>query len=729
LKSHRSVLSLIHDSSGGSINSVAFSPDGTTIATAGEDSTAKTWSAKTGKSLGTFEHKAAINSLSFSSDGQRLATASDDQTAKVWDVSKGTEIVALPHSNSVKAVLLGKNAQFAFTADADGKITVWYLKPQFSLPGLTLDTAGPVRSANGSLSFTQLLPLVAHTGPIHSIAMSPNGEWLASAGHDKTIRIWNITSIPRSPIYDVALSPDGHLLAVATSDGISVRIFDSGLELYSRRTLFPRKVLFSQDGRFLWVAGFVDIYQLNANLGTMIRSYSCMFCRSMALRPGTSDMVSADPTNLSFWTSESPSPINIKLQNGVSQIAFNVRGALLAIAFLDGSIGIMDAITHKTLSTLPPSGSQILALAFHPTDENMLATGGQDHKIRIWDVKTGKRTLELGGHSGQVNSLAFSNDGSQLASGSADGTVRLWTMPKGGKLATITGHTDEVRGLTFGSDGRLVSGSLDKTILVYDSDSKRLLQEGWSQVRRPLTQDECDTFLPSETCPTEFNTFTEGVKLAQAGKLTDAIAKFEKVHADNETFLTEPKKMAIEFRVQYLIERVNLLARSGDVNAALDLLKEVKDMDPERAQAAIEDLVQTSELLLTLGMTKPLLDLANRGKEVNANFNLSPSTLNDLCWYGSLLGSAKDVLFACERAVNQSSGDPRFRDSRGVALALTGKPKEAIPDFEAYAMVLSDPNRKRSREEWILLIQHDKMPFTSQERMRLLKQSGLGALR
>lgn len=727
LKTKRLAFPLPHGFHNSAVNSVAFSPDGAIIATAGDDHTAKIWSARTGNRLGLFEHKASVNFVSFSANSRLLATASADQTAKFWNVSTGAQIAVLPHSAAVEAVLFGKSEQFAFTADADGKITVWYLQNPFGF-GSIFDLSERIPSPKGSLLFTQLLPLVAHTGAVLSMAVSPNGDWLASAGHDKTIRIWSIASIPKSPINDVTLSPDGHLLAVASSDGVSVRTFDSGAELYSRPFLSAKRVLFTRDGRFLWVADLMGIYRLNANVGTVIERHGCLFCRSIALRSDGQEVVSADLIHLAFWSKGSlNAPVTSNVggsQSDISQIAFNSSGHLLAEAFLNGSIGIVDAATHKTLLTLPPTGSQIVALVFHPREENVLATGGQDHKIRFWNAETGQLIRELGGHSAQISSLAFSADGSELASGGADGTVKLWATSTGTSVATITGHTDEVRGLTFSPDGRLVSGSLDKTIQVYDSDSRRLLREGWAQVRRPLTSEECDTFLPSEPCPPEFQIFVEGIKLAQTGQLSEAAVKFAEVEKVNKTLVIEPRELATDFRVQYFIETANLSAVDGDIDGALDLLSKVRDLDTVRVNSAIDDLAKSSEVLLKRGIAQPLLTLANRGKEIDPNFSLSVGTWNDLCWYGSLFGLAGKVIFACDNAVTQSGGDPTYRDSRGVALALNGRLKDAIPDFQAFATV-ADPSKKRTRQQWIASLQRGKNPLTSMAREELLKQSGV----
>jgi WD40 repeat protein len=80
--------------------------------------------------------------------------------------------------------------------------------------------------------------------------------------------------------------------------------------------------------------------------------------------------------------------------------------------------------------------------------------------VKLWDVKSGKTTATLTGHTGSVNTLAFSPDGQRLASGSADKTVRLWDPKSGETTVTPMGHDDEVRSVAFGPhDNTLASAS------------------------------------------------------------------------------------------------------------------------------------------------------------------------------------------------------------------------------------------------------------------------------
>lgn len=114
-------------------------------------------------------------------------------------------------------------------------------------------------------------------------------------------------------------------------------------------------------------------------------------------------------------------------------------------------------------------GSTLTVELFDRDSEHLLATGGEDALVTIWDIDSGHRLLTLSGHSAAVTSLAASQDGARLASGSRDHTVRIWDSRSGALLATLGEHRDVVTGTTYSPDGqRLVTGSWDGTVRVHD---------------------------------------------------------------------------------------------------------------------------------------------------------------------------------------------------------------------------------------------------------------------
>jgi WD40 repeat protein len=121
------------------------------------------------------------------------------------------------------------------------------------------------------------------------------------------------------------------------------------------------------------------------------------------------------------------------------------------------------------LLTLKGHSGRVQSVAFS-TGGRYLASGSEDMTIKLWDTATGKDIVTFKGHSGVVRSIAFSPDGKRLASGSWDKTIKLWDTVTGKELLTLKGHSDWVRSTAFSPDGKcLASGSWDKTIKLWDT--------------------------------------------------------------------------------------------------------------------------------------------------------------------------------------------------------------------------------------------------------------------
>ncbi|NER19435.1 MAG: hypothetical protein F6J96_01470 [Symploca sp. SIO1C2] len=190
------------------VNSVSFSPDGQTIASASDDKTVKLWN-RDGTLLQTLEgHSDEVNSVSFSPDGQTIASASDDKTVKLWN-RDGTLLQTLEgHSDEVNSVSFSPDGQTIASASDDDILKLW------SGDGTLLQNL-KLESFNGSMNFSPDSKILAGATWKGITLYILNGTWFKETRLDSIERVW-----------DFSFSPDGKAIAVATDEGVAVLSLD-----------------------------------------------------------------------------------------------------------------------------------------------------------------------------------------------------------------------------------------------------------------------------------------------------------------------------------------------------------------------------------------------------------------------------------------------------------------------------------------------------------------------
>jgi hypothetical protein len=173
-------------------------------------------------------------------------------------------------------------------------------------------------------------------------------------------------------------------------------------------------------------------------------------------------------------------------KGAVWSVAVSADGRLLASGGDDNQVRLWDVETGQLLYTLVGHTAKVWTVAFSRT-RPLLASGSEDGQIKLWDVETGNPRITLPAHTGSVWTLAFSPDG-RLVSGGEDNAIKVWKADNGEAVNTLIGHQEAVRAIAISPDGQtLVSGSRDRTIRIWD------LQDGTQRLMLPGHRDRIST--------------------------------------------------------------------------------------------------------------------------------------------------------------------------------------------------------------------------------------------
>ncbi len=483
---------------------VAFSPDGRTLAYAGWDDVVSLHDLASGKVRAVCRgHKARVRSVAFSPDGKLLASGASDRTVRLWDPETGKPLgppfpplrpqiftVAFSPDGQLLAAHTSNWIEHPEELAGAPQIKVWdvatrreraslkghpnhVLHMAFAPDGKTLATAGGIDDGPGEVilwdvaTWTPRATLSVFPTAVECVAYSRDSKTLMAAtthkGVQSEIRVWDLAPPPfpvrefrvgndggHYKLWSIALAPGGKSLAAGTgkfdTHGV-LWLWDlaTGRGTATHRTrLGIFAIAYAPDGKRLALGTFDGALVVCDADG-----------RERTALPGHAQSINA--------------------------VAFSPDGKRIASASQDGTTKLWDVAAGQEMGSLRLNGQEVWSLAFSP-DGDTLAAGLKNGAVSLLNFATGAETKRLEGHALGVGGLAYSPDGARIVSGSWDKTVRIWNPTTRESVAILEGHEDPVKSVAFSSDGRWVAsgdGVLDGSnvagvLMVWDVAARSL---------------------------------------------------------------------------------------------------------------------------------------------------------------------------------------------------------------------------------------------------------------
>jgi len=280
--------------------------------------------------------------------------------------------------------------------------------------------------------------LEGHTDWIAGVDVSPDGQTIASASTDKTIKLWKA---------------DGTLLRTLKghTDGVL-------------------EVNFSPDNRMLVSAGLDKTIRLwDVATGNLIRTVqNNEWVSSVSFSPNGQWLVAACPDKtVKLWSVDGrPFKTLVGHTDKVMDARFNATGSLILSVSEDGTARLWNPLTGKPVRVIQGGGGKVYGGAFS-RDGSLIALANEDNTVKLWTI-TGTLLKTFQGHRASVLNLRFSPDDKFIASASKDGTIIVWNR-EGELVQKLQGHRDSVGSVRFNLDGKqIVSGSNDKTVRIWN---------------------------------------------------------------------------------------------------------------------------------------------------------------------------------------------------------------------------------------------------------------------
>lgn len=450
-----------------------------------------------------------VHRAEFSADGSLLATLGTNNDVQLWDLATKKMVLSRRFaSDSINHFKISPDGRWLAVAGGSSVVSVCDIREG----DLALEFSGGSSEVRGLHFFADSNTL-----------LSVDDAWAAN--------LWNLRrgvgtpasafGAPDEPKY--AWTHDDQRVATVGSDAL-IRFFEihpdaAGTSLLQRQVPLPKDVptadlsYTQDDDELVWVATDGQIQVLDADSGqvTLRRELPTQRIIQADLDASCEKLVTVDTNELvQVWEVRSARCLAHLDQPKLDRCRFSDDGQMVALGGGTGFLAVWQPLARKAVQ---PQGHdrETWCVAFSP-DGRWLASGSDDHTVRIWNTRDGAEHCALRGHSATVTGVEFSPDGKCLVSSSLDGLVKLWRVEDWQELRTLQGHSRRAYCVAFSPDGSLLASCGDE-LLIWDARNGRQVHE-----MRPDKPERCNAlrFSPDGRL-LAVATFAERVLLLETG--------------------------------------------------------------------------------------------------------------------------------------------------------------------------------------------------------------------
>jgi WD40 repeat protein len=507
----------------GGVTTIAFSPDGSLIATGGEDGSVRISRSEDGSEVAALDaHDVPVRITTFDPSGERVLTAADDGTMRLWDTAAGALVADLVgHTDRVQSAVFNPDGRRLLTS-GDTTARLWdvatgrplrvvdavdfALVSAAFLPGGQRILTGS--DGNGAqiwdLETGTNRPLGKAGAQLFTVEVNADGTRAVTVGKGADVgatNVWDVRTGERvadlGPGLLAAVDPDGHRAVVTRIDGAAA-IFDldSGAEV---ATLLGHAgplldAQFSPDGRLVITAGVDNTARVWSATGTLVavlRGHTFSVAAAAINPAGTLAATASGDGTARTWDLDAARELAVPADErrvGISSASFSPDGSMVLASPKDATVRLWRADTGDEVlagdhcavveMSLPClSGAVVLEQAsavnnttFSP-DGTIVATAGDNGTAHLFEANTGRHLATLRGHDGRVWTVAFSPDGRRIVTTASDQSARIWDTATGRELRSLAHPGGGLAGAVFSPDGATVATAGATTGVAWDADT------------------------------------------------------------------------------------------------------------------------------------------------------------------------------------------------------------------------------------------------------------------